>query len=461
MKKRGFTLIELLAVIVVLAIIALIATPIVMNTIKKSKKGAAERSADSYIKQVETVVATERLEGNILEGEYIIQPDGNLCPLSGCGENDKDKVIIEMEGNKPSGGTITINNGQVTTSSTMTIGEYDVSYDETTKKYSATKLETYSIKYNLTNVSGDNNNGSSITTKGVKVLKFTANSGYVLPDSVTVAGATSVWDKTTGTLTLSKVNGDVTVTIIGEEMPPYTNGEVVYFNVTTGEKCSSSDYTETQSNTGVKEGCLKFYAFNDDGGNIVSLLLDHNTSNLIAWDSTKTIVDGPKDVLTRLKKDTESWQGTITPSNYTMDQSAQYSKANYTIDYSSYKARLITANEIAKITGNLSFDERNAYRMFYFDTNTTTASTTCTSGNTTGCKYGWLYDRTRTNCTTYGCLNNSDSVSGNYWTASSYSGSSPNAWLVNEQGQLISNNVHQYFSYGVRPVIEVLRTKIL
>ena len=34
MKKKGFTLIELLAVIVVLAIIALIATPIVMNVIK-------------------------------------------------------------------------------------------------------------------------------------------------------------------------------------------------------------------------------------------------------------------------------------------------------------------------------------------------------------------------------------------------------------------------------------------
>ena len=37
-NKYGFTLIELLAVIVVLAIIALIATPTVMNTIKKQRK---------------------------------------------------------------------------------------------------------------------------------------------------------------------------------------------------------------------------------------------------------------------------------------------------------------------------------------------------------------------------------------------------------------------------------------
>ena len=137
MKRKGFTLIELLAVIVVLAIIALIATPIVMNTIKSAKKGAAERSADSYIGAVETAVATKRLDEIILEGEYIIQPDGNLCPTSGCGENDKDKVIIEMEGNKPTSGTITIKDGQVRNDSTMTIGDYDVKYNEDNKKYEA------------------------------------------------------------------------------------------------------------------------------------------------------------------------------------------------------------------------------------------------------------------------------------------------------------------------------------
>ena len=36
------------------------------------------------------------------------------------------------------------------------------------------------------------------------------------------------------------------------------------------------------------------------------------------------------------------------------------------------------------------------------------SSSTCTAGNTTGCKYGWLYDRTGTTCKAYGCLNNSD-----------------------------------------------------
>ena len=35
--KKGFTLIELLAVIIILAVIALIATPIVLNVVDRSK----------------------------------------------------------------------------------------------------------------------------------------------------------------------------------------------------------------------------------------------------------------------------------------------------------------------------------------------------------------------------------------------------------------------------------------
>ena len=134
MKRKGFTLIELLAVIVVLAIIALIATPIVMNTIEKSKKGAAERTADNYIDAVETAVATKRLEGNILEGTYTINDKGNLE-----GNGLTEPLEIEMNGNKPSSGTITIKDGQVTTDTTMTIGDYDVKYSEDNKRYEAMK----------------------------------------------------------------------------------------------------------------------------------------------------------------------------------------------------------------------------------------------------------------------------------------------------------------------------------
>ena len=58
MKKKGFTLIELLAVIVVLAVIALIATPIVTRTIENSKRGAAIESVSNMIKTAELYFIT-------------------------------------------------------------------------------------------------------------------------------------------------------------------------------------------------------------------------------------------------------------------------------------------------------------------------------------------------------------------------------------------------------------------
>ena len=52
MRKNGFTLIELLAVIIILAVIALIATPIVLNVIDSAKKSAAASSVNGYIDAV-------------------------------------------------------------------------------------------------------------------------------------------------------------------------------------------------------------------------------------------------------------------------------------------------------------------------------------------------------------------------------------------------------------------------
>ena len=397
-NKKGFTLIELLAVIVVLAIIALIATPIVMNTIKNAKKGAAERTADNYIKQVETAVAESRIDGaKIPNGTYNIQPDGNLCPASGCGENDKNKITIDMSGTKPTSGKIKITNGSVDqSSSSMTVGSYEVAYNPTTNKYEA------------------------------------MDKGSTTPDTP-------------------------------QPTKTYTNGEVVYFNVTTGEKCS--DYTETQSNTGTKSGCMKFYAFNDDGKDKVNLILDHNTTALVAWNSSGSNASGPKEVLTQLNDDTKTWVGTETPSNYTMDQSTQASKAKYTIDYSSYKARLITAGEVAQITGNTTWDEKTATNSFYFDSKTTTASTTCKSGNTTGCKYGWLYDRTSKSCTKYGCLNNSDQETYGYLTASSNAAYSGGAWYVDNYADVDNfivndDNIGDSYYIGVRPVIIILKSNL-
>ena len=56
-RVNGFTLIELIAVLVIMAIIALIVTPLVMNIIRKARISADKRSIDAYGRSIELAIA--------------------------------------------------------------------------------------------------------------------------------------------------------------------------------------------------------------------------------------------------------------------------------------------------------------------------------------------------------------------------------------------------------------------
>ncbi len=115
--KKGFTLIELLAVIVILAIIALIATPIVLNIINDARESSTLRSADFYLDAVEYTIADATLnKGGLENGEYPITKEGNLCKVSLDGNGictDANTLIVDVNGEKPSSGTIIIENGNI------------------------------------------------------------------------------------------------------------------------------------------------------------------------------------------------------------------------------------------------------------------------------------------------------------------------------------------------------------
>ena len=107
--KKGFTLIELLAVIVILAIIALIATPIVLNIIKDSRESAGLRSAEMYLDAVEQSIALEKMNNtNFNPNTCTITTEGNLL----CDE--KDLIDIEVNGEKPVNGSIAYTGGKIT-----------------------------------------------------------------------------------------------------------------------------------------------------------------------------------------------------------------------------------------------------------------------------------------------------------------------------------------------------------
>ena len=118
--KKGFTLIELLAVIVILAVISLIATPMILGVIETSKESSAKVSAYGYIDAVETQVAINELDANktnIEDGVYEVEELKNTYGLVVKGELPTSNSWVKIE------------KGQVVDYS-LKIGEYVVNYSE-------------------------------------------------------------------------------------------------------------------------------------------------------------------------------------------------------------------------------------------------------------------------------------------------------------------------------------------
>ena len=242
----------------------------------------------------------------------------------------------------------------------------------------------------------------------------------------------------------------------------HENGSVLYFDVTRGKVCNN--YHEDNSITGYngtsstkttsnQNGCLKFYIFNDySTSSRLNLLLDHNTKGSANWDDSGYNQYGPRTLLQQLKKDTDSWVGTEQPANYVFEL--------YTINYSGYKSRLITEEDI--------YDIVDADGVYFF-TEDGNPTDTCNEGDSSGCLYDWLRDRTSY---TYGTAG--------YWTANAYAHNGNYDYTVNGvefarlvkietfnvngvsetsyRGEPVGNGKEQH--YGLRPVIEVAKSNL-
>ena len=121
MKEKGFTLIELLAVIVILAIIALIATPMILGVIDTAKQGSAKSAALGYIDSVEKKIMTSQLTSTT-ENPAVIVSDGDVYTVSGKtltkksgAEGSTASFEIDVKGDNASTGEITFGAGGVVT----------------------------------------------------------------------------------------------------------------------------------------------------------------------------------------------------------------------------------------------------------------------------------------------------------------------------------------------------------
>ena len=111
--KKGFTLIELLAVIVILAIIALIASPIVIGLIEDARVEAAERSTEAAINAAKSAYSLKLMKGETFSGSIAA-------------------ADLDMD-NAPSEGSVTINTttgaATVAKDNALKFGNYYCKYD--------------------------------------------------------------------------------------------------------------------------------------------------------------------------------------------------------------------------------------------------------------------------------------------------------------------------------------------
>ena len=246
----------------------------------------------------------------------------------------------------------------------------------------------------------------------------------IILKNCTVDGSTNLYEynngKATkvGTETGNPVENGPTIEVAESDK---TYKAIVYLDPSNLEAtCNASN---SVSATGTTIGCMKWYAYAETDSTY-DLILDHNTTAKVQYNSDK-INTSMKEIKDALTNDTSTWESTL-------------------------NARLITAGEIATITGNTEFDEdtTTSSGWFYLDSNSHTQTVTTQGAS----KYSWLFDYTN-GCTSYGCNIEDASVVG-YWTSTPVAGSSVSVWHVYWDGGFGSEGAITA-TYGLRPVITI------
>ena len=96
-RNKAFTLIELVSVLVILAILALIVTPLVLNIIRKARTAADKRSIDAYGRSIELAIADYLLENGAFPTsieQLTIEYSGDRVECANKGINEDETIYL-------------------------------------------------------------------------------------------------------------------------------------------------------------------------------------------------------------------------------------------------------------------------------------------------------------------------------------------------------------------------------
>lgn len=228
-------------------------------------------------------------------------------------------------------------------------------------------------------------------------------------------------------------------------------GEAIYVNPETGKTCNKKNAV---SKTGTKTGCMKWYIYDKNDNGTYQLILDHNTTAAVAFTKKEE-----KTYEKVLKEDTKNWKSRLKARLITANEVAKITGADLdnTIKWNSEKEYVILTNDETNETYDISTDAEISW--FYLDgcknrnkkTYDNKGWQTPYANSNQKSSYGWLFDNTN-GCLEYGCNVEEESSEG-YWTSDSVTYQEFMIWNVNKKGMLnIEYNGIENL-YGIRPVI--------
>lgn len=399
MKSKGFTLIELLAVIVVLAIVSLIATPIILNVIETANKESAELSALGYVDGVEKQIIFNDLKDlkDVLDdGVYIL-------PITG----------LKIKGKQPDSGWLIIENSEV------------VNYSFEINGYISTKGQP-TVK------------GNQLAVKKLREVNMFAPGELVYFDPVSEnlcnESSFNIDNVIAGTSTCYKWRVIETNDLASNDSIKL---QLDHNLINTSQWISSTDYAD-DTNYGEN-------GKTDKGPLTIIRTLNEQTST---W-SRVPALNYSYDTTIKNYGLFQCINGTCNIGEATLNNV----KARIiTVEELSKITNREVTNQNA-ISKTWSLDSTQGY--YYSNKEYLIGTLDAGIGNT---RLSWIveniyrYSPAGATKNTYGENNNG------YWTMSPASNTYENAWLVNLSGSIIGDKVSNNSKYGIRPVIEISKS---
>ena len=400
-RKKGFTLIELIAVLVILAILALIVTPLVMNIIRKAKISADRRSVDAYGRSVELAIATHLLDTGAFP------TDLKSLNVEYTGKEVNCNVMQMKENGGIYLSECTVGTKTVKDSSTEDGWYHYGTRDLTNEEY----VDMYGLALKTASVAYYNTNGAVVEDYTTLTIEYT---GKPVSCDVTVNYDGTIY------MTKCKVN-NVDVTDDTED-GYYHYGAITFRPYNIGDQVSYNN--------------VEYYVIKDTGSNVTLLKAEplttaevnqYGAGHINRYTSSSVGTSYNYNGYGAMAYYTSETCGKVNGSWVTSDCTTDYAQSDikYAVDAwktaqapQALEARLITYEELTTDLG-------------------------CSSSSCRNSSNSWLYNSNYT-----------------YWTKSQYNDSASDVWRVDYDGSLNRILVYDFFDVVVRPVITISKSSI-